>query len=71
MNSRFLSDLTFYSCPIPGYGKSVNRLRDLYRRVIDVPVKFQLYILKTVLMRSELTFFEWLTLYSLPSFEVR
>ena len=33
------------------------------RRVSDVPVKFQLCILKTVRMHVEFTFFEWLTLY--------
>ena len=32
--------------------------------IVDVPVKFQLLISKTVRMHVEFTFFEWLTLYS-------
>ena len=34
--------------------------------VIDVSGKFQLFILKTVRMHVEFTFFEWLTLYFWP-----
>ena len=47
-------------------GKRWNRqpFHDLSRGVVDVPVKFQLLILKTVRMHVEFTFFKWLTLYS-------
>ena len=57
--------LTLYFWPL---GSTVNRqpLHDLSRRVIYVPVKFQLFVLKTVRMHVEFTFFGWLTLYFWP-----
>ena len=39
---------------------------DLSREVFDVPVKFQLFILKAVWIHDEFMFFEWLTLYFRP-----
>ena len=46
-------------------GLTLNRqpIHNLYRWFVDVPVKFQFCILKTVWMHFEFTFFEWLTLY--------
>ena len=49
-----------------GNGRNVNHSTTLSQGVIDVPVKFQLFILKTVRMHVEFTFFEWLTLYFWP-----
>ena len=46
----------------PGVRYNRQPLHDLSRRVIEVPVKFELRSLKTVQMHVELTFFEWLPL---------
>ena len=58
--------ITHYSWPLRGYDRIVNLCATFFRRVVDVPIKFQLCILKTVQMHVEFTFSEWLTLYSWP-----
>ena len=49
-----------FSTP-PGVRYNRQPSRNLYLRVVDVPVNFQLCILKTGQMHVEFTFFEWLT----------
>ena len=55
LNFSCLSDQIFISEP-PGASQNRQPLHDLSRRVADVPVKFQLCILKTVRMHVEFTF---------------
>ena len=58
-NPLFLSPMG-YRRIVSGDGQP---LHDLYWGFIDAPVKFQLYILKTLQMHFEFTFVEWLTFY--------
>ena len=62
----FFEWLTLYFWPLVGYGRIVNPSTTCPSGVIDVPVKFELLLLKTVRWHVEITFFEWLTLHFWP-----
>ena len=63
LNLRFFEWLTLHSWAHWGIVESTTHPRPV-PGIMDVPVKIQLCILKTVRLNVEFTFFEWLALYS-------
>ena len=61
-----LGSLTLYFWPQWGKGRNANPSKTCRIESPLSPVKFQLFVLQTVQMHVEFTFFGWLTLYFWP-----